>query len=189
MFKFHKFNKGRYTGPVHEPGMPKLQLAPYNELAPPSKWSSSLCDCCRDTPSCIEVAFCKQCQLSYQELFLFSGYDDGCDCCAVFVTLFFDALFFCVVSNCNAMTLRQIVRVHFHIEPRPGSQCCIMDDWLGFFCSYCSLCQTYRELAIRGAAPSTCISCNVPPAHERMGELKPSQDKYEKRQEGLEEIK
>lgn len=117
----------------------------------PADFVTGLCDCCADFNSCCEVFFCLCCQIGYQKEMI-STNNRGMSllwCCIPYLCSSFLGL------QISTMILRADVRRRFGLIGEGDCGGCIK----ACCCPACSVCQTYREMSIRGAWPGgVCVS-------------------------------
>ena len=118
-------------------------------------FSTGICDCFTDVPSCVESFFCPYCQVGAQYNMVANGQTgiNGLACC----------LPFCLDCCCGCGGLAWLATncyVRCQVRKKsaiPASDC--EDFCLGWLCPICLTCQNYRELTIRGNWPGgLCVS-------------------------------
>ena len=121
--------------------------------APPTngQWATELCD----TEGCLDVICCAPCHGSRQMMAL-SGYSNEfngmwCACCALFPVA--DKLL--PWMNIACLTRYSVVKLQ-RIDEGVCQSCLV-----SFFCSVCSVAQTYREFSVAGVWPGG--NCNAQP--------------------------
>jgi Cys-rich protein (TIGR01571 family) len=151
---------------------PTVFVAPvaYPQL-PASLWNDSILDCFKDMGSCCEVFMCTPCQMGYQYEMLTHG-ERRMNFPLVIGVMLLDAM---VTGGCAmkvlALHLRTEVRRRFNITP--GEDVSEFCQW--FWCTPCSVCQTYRELTARGMWPGAVCVSTPPPLPVAMGQTVPEQ--------------
>lgn len=140
-------------------------LPPFIGFHPENQWTTGLFGCFSDVSSCCEVIWCPYCQLGYQDRKLHTGYG-GLNYCTCLYYLFLDSI--CPIRfgfMYKASRIRDLVQARFNIEPHDW---CI-NQFQGYCCAPCSLCQTYRELSNRGYWPMGVCLSQPPPVTHPMG--------------------
>ncbi|CUE73366.1 Hypothetical protein, putative [Bodo saltans] len=100
---------------------------------------TSILDCCSDFSGCMDVFFCLPCNVGRQYGAV-NGMEDQLQCCPCLLTMI------AVTSVCVNINLRRTVVEKYMLE-----ESCCGSVLCGFFCFPCSVCQTNRELNLRGA--------------------------------------
>jgi Cys-rich protein (TIGR01571 family) len=114
-------------------------------------YTTGLCDCMKDTSSCVDIYCCFPCQVGRQCAASNASEPqvDTFQCTGCLFALFFPAL--------GACCIRRNVAERFNLdEGCCGSTC------FACLCPSCSLCQTHRELTIRGTWPGG-VCCHKEP--------------------------
>ncbi|CAG9460004.1 unnamed protein product [Pedinophyceae sp. YPF-701] len=117
------------------------------------EWSSNICDCFQDAPSCCYVFACSPCV--YADLMQRQSVLDQCGvtghacmyyCLCTYVpsTLYIPTCF-CV--PCITQNTRRMLRNKYQLPEEPCNDCCTH-----FWCHSCALCQEFRELKYRGVS-------------------------------------
>lgn len=138
----------------HPHGGPVV-MDPSQGLVPKTPWRSGLCGCCDDIASCCDVYFCFLCQASYQHSAI--AQETGCGCGNCLAT--------CCCMQHSVMSLRYAVVSRYYIDESFCGTCCT-----AACCPLCSMCQTHREMRLRGVPVGGCcvglISSRIPTASE-----------------------
>ncbi|KAL1803439.1 hypothetical protein DCAR_0935132 [Daucus carota subsp. sativus] len=113
---------------------------PTMHYAYPSPWSTGLCECCSDMPSCC-LTWCCPCVTFGR---IADIVDKGSPDCCISGCLYFLTLITCC-SCIYSCVYRTKMREHFLLAESPCGDCV-----LNCCCQSCALCQEYRELRNRG---------------------------------------
>ncbi|XP_057538736.1 protein PLANT CADMIUM RESISTANCE 10 [Amaranthus tricolor] len=126
----------------------------------PVQWSSGICACCDDTPSCVIGLFCPCYLFAKNAEFLGSGTLLG-PCMTHFMLwallnsvccLLTDGVLLglpgCFIS-CYACNYRKNLRIKYNLPEAPCG-----DFVTHFFCHQCAVCQEYREICERSDDPN-----------------------------------
>ena len=146
---------GGYQQPMVRP-VAMASVAPVVAMVPPvpavpaKPWSSTLCSCTEDTSACLDGLFCYYCQIGYQtgKFRVPLGMPHvNMDIGSCFLAALGD--FFCLglVGGCMVSDVRHRTAARYNII---HSGCLFFE---GYFCPCCSLCQTHREMTVRGDWP------------------------------------
>lgn len=122
-----------------------------NQEAARIMWQTRMCSCCEDIGSCCEAVWCFPCQIGHQCAALSNNFDScSCSCfTACFLVSFFG------VECCYILSIRNSLVNRFHIDEH-----CCLSCLCATYCPMCSLCQTHREMRIRGIpVRGFCVNC------------------------------
>ena len=143
-------------------------LPPAMAFALGKEWLTGLCDCLKDTDSCVDTTFCPYCQLGYQYHRTRRDYVD------------MDAVM-CLGACCGDMLVGGLgCSIATAVLRHKIVQRYRIDEGVGFLllkglcCAPFSACQVHREMKLRGEAPGgVCIATSrrpqPPPAMPAMG--------------------
>jgi Cys-rich protein (TIGR01571 family) len=114
-------------------------------------FTTGLCDCMKDVSSCVDIYCCWPCQMGRQCAAADTADPkaDTCNCCGCLCGLCFPI--------CVTCQIRRNVAARFAIDE---GCCCAL--CVSAFCLQCSLCQTHRELTVRGTWPGG-VCCHKQP--------------------------
>ncbi|KAI4319656.1 hypothetical protein MLD38_033233 [Melastoma candidum] len=168
-------NGGGYVPPAYIPlgqsdpdasTVPMVEEVPVQRAAAggSAQWSSGICACCDDIPSCCIGLICPCYLFGKNAEFLGSGTLMG-SCTTHFLLwslvnagccLLTDGILLglpgCLVA-CYACSYRKALRSKYGLEEAPCG-----DFVTHFFCHLCAVCQEYREIRERSADPSHDLS-------------------------------
>ncbi len=109
-------------------------------------FETGLLGCMEDKSSCLDSICCWPCQIGRQCAAV-NGQVNQMSCLHCLGALFVSPL-------CCAIVLRCKVSDRYSL-----GESCIFSACIGYFCTYCSLCQTHRQLTLRGDFPGGfCVS-------------------------------
>ena len=115
------------------------------------RWSSGLCDCCKEFGSCLDVMCCTSCQVSRQ-CEAIDGKENSMDCCTCILSMIL-----LNYGSGGAGILAMIIRYRLIAKFNLVDESNIETFCKAGCCPYCSLCQTHREMAnIRPSPGGTC---------------------------------
>ena len=123
------------------------------------EWSTTLCACCDETQSCLDVIFCMPCQMSRQCMAI-DGAADNMDCCYCLCAM--GALYQGITGAAWGAMIRYRLIEKYGIVGEGA----LYTFFMGTFCFPLSLCQTHRELTNLGAQPGG--TCCVAPIKQIM---------------------
>ena len=121
------------------------------------QWSSGLCDCTRETQSCLDVVFCSPCQVARQcnAVDGQTNMNDGCLCCLSLIMMYY--------GNGGMGILAMLLRYRLIAKYSITGEGVISTFFNAICCPPCSLCQTHRELTAIGIWPGgTCCGTAGP---------------------------
>ena len=121
------------------------------------RWSSGLCDCCKDTGSCCDVYFCTACQVARQCNAIDGqiNQNDMCLCCVSLILLYY--------GNGGEGLLAMIIRYRLVAKYSITEESVIMTFCLSMCCPLCSMCQSHRQLTSMALWPGgTCCGAAAP---------------------------
>ncbi|OWM90310.1 hypothetical protein CDL15_Pgr014612 [Punica granatum] len=135
--------------PFHAPPPPSapgfVVVAPPTPSQVPKGWTTGLCDCFDDPSNCCITFFCP-CVTFGQTAEVIDKGNTSCFCAGTICVLLW---YFFGVFCCYTCTYRTKLRGLYSL---PGDMC---DDCCTHcLCTYCALCQEYRELKNRDLDPS-----------------------------------
>nr|XP_043613833.1 protein PLANT CADMIUM RESISTANCE 11-like [Erigeron canadensis] len=129
------------AGYDHQPPPPDTSGISVSPLMSSRPWSSGLCDCCLDIPTCCLTCWCP-CIIFGQ---IAEIVDKGTTSCGVHGTIYAVINAFtgcgCLYSCVNRTKMRR----QYGLTEAPTNDCCVH-----FCCGPCALCQEYRELQHHG---------------------------------------
>ena len=112
-------------------------------------WSTRLCDCFNDWPSCCESYWCYCCVLGRQMGMLNTGVQKMDVGVCVLVCVFDTIGVYCTSVPWAKLVVSTMVRMKARTRFS-----LVSDEWtdcvLGFCCPNCSTCQVHREMSLRG---------------------------------------
>jgi Cys-rich protein (TIGR01571 family) len=107
-------------------------------------FSTGVCGCMDDKASCIDTICCYPCQVGRQCNALEGKVNEGNMMYCLVTTL----ACWCGLHEIAACLLRCKVVDRYNLDESKVMSCCC-----GVFCLLCSVCQTYREVTLRGSWP------------------------------------
>ncbi|KAJ0492407.1 putative PLAC8 motif-containing protein [Helianthus annuus] len=130
--------------PATPPGYGQPPLQRYaSDISSPriTSWSSGLCDCCRDIPTCCLTFWCP-CIIFGQIAEIVDKGNTSCGTHGAIYTIIN------LLTGCGCLYScgnRTKMRRQYGLPEEPTNDCCVH-----FCCESCALCQEYRELQHRG---------------------------------------
>lgn len=106
-----------------------------------ARWSSGLCGCCSDVPSCCLTCWCPC--ITFGRIAEIT--DKGTTSCAVSGAIYGLLMCFTGCSCLYSCLYRSKIRTQYMLEESPCNDCLVH-----CCCESCALCQEYRELEHRG---------------------------------------
>lgn len=133
----------QYQQPMYVPMQPVVPMS--------QQWLTPLCGCFEDTTSCCDFICCPFCSVARQWDAV-AGKNDSMN------------VLICLVNCCFGVTICTNCQVRFEVVRRFGiAESGCLSCLIGWICAECSACQTYRELARRGAWPGGTCCVGQPP--------------------------
>ena len=149
--------QGQYGQPVPYPMYVQPQHPQPLMMAPGLTFSSPLCDCMKDIPSCVDAFFCPWCTVASQhDMLAFNRVHMNPLVCGMTLLLDMTITYGIAVSFMTAIT-------RGHVRERYGLQGDVFTDCVvSFCCNPCTVSQMTREMALRGQWPGG-VCANRPP--------------------------